>query len=142
MHSSSSVSRTDSSSPKLCSPSEALWSTPKHVATINRVRNHCPRAMEKFRRKVTPSGADRISTSARDGAPVLEATMAYRSACPRRNLRTVAVCWPRIKGWSPVVRLSLLSILNPRAMTNFSRDGVAMVGARRPISSAVPSNAC
>ena len=37
---------------------------------------------------------------------------------------------------------SLLSILNPRTRTNFSRDGVAMVGAQRPISSAVPSNAC
>ena len=30
----------------------------------------------------------------------------------------------RKKGWSPVVRSSLLSILNPRARTNFSRDGL------------------
>ena len=75
MYSSSSVSRADSSSPKLCRPSEALWSTPKHVATISLVLNHYPQAMEKFRGRVTPSGADRISTSARDGAPVPEATM-------------------------------------------------------------------
>ena len=67
--------------------------------------------------------------------------MAYRFACLQRNLRTVAVCCLRTKGWSPVVRSSLLSIQNPRARTNLSRDGVAMVGARRPISSAVPSNA-
>ena len=80
MYSSSSVSRADSSSPKLCSPSEALWSTPKHVVTINSVRNHCPRAMEKFRGRVTLSGADRISTSTSEGDPVPEATMAYRSA--------------------------------------------------------------
>ena len=39
-----------------------------------------------------------------EGAPVPEATMTYRSACPRRNLRTVAVCWPRTKGWSPGVQ--------------------------------------
>ena len=105
MDSSSLVSSADSSYLKFCSPSEALWSTPKHVATINRVRNHCPRAMETFRGGVTLSGADRISTSASEGAPVLEATMSYQSACMRRNLRTMAVCWPRRKGWSPVVRL-------------------------------------
>ena len=35
-------------SPNSFKPSEALWSTPKQVPTINRVLSHCPRAMEKF----------------------------------------------------------------------------------------------
>ena len=67
--------------------------------------------------------------------------MTYWSACPRSNLLTVAVCWPRTKEWIPVVRSSLLSIQNPRARTNLSRDGVAIVGAWRPISLAVLSPA-
>ena len=37
-----------------------LWSTPKHVATISLVLNHCPPAIKKFRGRVTPLGAHRI----------------------------------------------------------------------------------
>ena len=76
MYSCRSVSLADISSPNFFKPSEALWSTPNQVPTINPVLSHCPRDMEKLRGKVTPSGAERIYTSAKEGAPALEATMA------------------------------------------------------------------
>ena len=66
----------DSSSLNSLSPSEALWSTPKQVPKINRVLIHCPRAIEKLRGRVTLLCANRISTLAKEGAPVPEATMA------------------------------------------------------------------
>ena len=61
---SSSVSLADISSPNSPKPYDALWSMLKQVPTINRVLSHCPRAMDKLQGKVTPSGAERISTSA------------------------------------------------------------------------------
>ena len=75
-YTSSSVYRANSSSPNSLSPSEALWSTPKQVPTINYVLIQCLWAIEKFRGSVTPSGDKRISTLAKEGAPVPEATMA------------------------------------------------------------------
>ena len=98
MYSSKSVSLANISSLNCFKPSDALWSTPKHIPTTSRVRSNCLRAIQEFCGKVTSSGAERISLSARDGAPVPEATMAYRSAWPRRNFLTLAVCWPRTKG--------------------------------------------
>ena len=98
MYSSKSVSLDGISSPNSFKSLDTLWSTPKQVPTINQVRSHCPRTIEKFRGKVTPSGAERISTSAKDVAPAPEATMEYWYAWPRRNFLTVAVCWPRTKG--------------------------------------------
>ena len=53
---SSSVSLAKISLPNSLRPSEALWSKPKQVPTINRVLNHCPRAIEKLWGRVTPSG--------------------------------------------------------------------------------------
>ena len=123
MYSSSSVSCADRSSPKFCSPSEALWSTSKHVATINRVRNHCPRAMEKFRRRLTPSGADRISTSAIEGAPVPEATIAYWSTV-RKFLRGQADRYAMVASGTGAPSLANVEILSaPDGVTlprNFS----------------------
>ena len=98
MYSSSSVSFANISSPNSFKPSEVLWSMLKHVLTINQVWSHCLRATKKFCGKVTASGADRISTSYRDGVPVPEATMAYWSAWPRKKFLIVAVCWTRTKG--------------------------------------------
>ena len=98
MYTSESVSLANISYLNSFKPLDALWSMLKHVPTTSLVRSHCPRAIEKFRGKVTLLGAKRISTSARDRAPTPEATMAYRSAWPLRNFQTVAVCWPRKKG--------------------------------------------
>ena len=76
MYYSRSVSLTDISSPNSFNPSEALWSTPNQVPTINRPLSHYLRAMENFRGKVTLSGAKRISTPAKEGAPAPEDTTA------------------------------------------------------------------
>ena len=141
MYSSKSVSLVDISSPNSFKSSDALFSTPKYVPKIYRFRIHFLHAINKFCCKVMPSGAKRTSTSAKDSAPVLEATMAYWSAWSRSKFLTVDVCCPRTKGWSPVVRLSRLSILNPSASTSFRKEGVAMVGARIPMSSAAVSKA-
>ena len=71
-----SVSLPDIYLPNSFKPSEALWSTPKQFPSINRVLSHCLGAMEKMRGKVTLLGAKIISTSAKEGAPAPEATMA------------------------------------------------------------------
>ena len=92
MYSSNSVYLSDISSPNSFKPSGALWSTPKHAPTISQVQSHCLRAIKKFRGKVMLLGAERISTSTRDGTPAPEATMAYWSAWTCRNFLTVAVC--------------------------------------------------
>ena len=77
MYSSSSVALPNISSPKSFKLSDALWSTPKHVLKISQFRSYFPRAIKKFRGKLMPLGAERISMSARDGVPAPEATMAY-----------------------------------------------------------------
>ena len=98
MYSSNFLPLANISSPNSFKLSDALWSTPKQVPTNRRVRSHCPRAIEKFCGMVMPSGAERISASAKEGAPMPETTMAYWSAWPRRNFLTVDMCWPRTKG--------------------------------------------
>ena len=73
---SSSVSLPDIYLPNSFKPSEALWSTPKQFPSISRVLSHCLGAMEKILVKVTLLGTKMISTSAKEGAPAPEDTMA------------------------------------------------------------------
>ena len=67
--------------------------------------------------------------------------MAYQSAWPCRSFLTMDMCWPRTNGCSPVARSSPFSILNPSASTSFSKEGVVMVSAHSPMSSAAVSKA-